>query len=61
MLQTDAALNGGNSGGPLLDANGEVLGVVSAMREASDSTGFAIPGATAQTLVAHVLRTAGVF
>ncbi|MDX6698945.1 MAG: hypothetical protein QOE65_2342 [Solirubrobacteraceae bacterium] len=45
-LQTDAAINTGNSGGPLLDAGGRVLGINSQIRTAgggSEGVGFAIP------------------
>lgn len=45
-IQTDAAINHGNSGGPLLDANGNVLGINSQIRtESGDGTGvgFAVP------------------
>jgi 2-alkenal reductase len=44
-LQTDAAINSGNSGGPLLDAGGRVLGINSQIRSASGSgsgVGFAV-------------------
>ncbi len=44
-LQTDAAINSGNSGGPLLDADGRVLGINSQIRSASGSgsgVGFAV-------------------
>lgn len=45
VLQTDAAVNSGNSGGPLANSNGEVIGVISAKIKNSDveGMGFAIP------------------
>lgn len=43
VIQTDASINPGNSGGPLLNLNGEVVGVSTAMVSGAQSIGFAIP------------------
>jgi S1-C subfamily serine protease len=43
MIQTDASLNPGNSGGPLVDTNGKVLAINTFVRNDSENLGFAIP------------------
>ena len=59
-IQTDAALNHGNSGGPLLNMGGEVIGVAAQIESDSggnDGVGFAVPSSTARSIVAKLLAT----
>jgi hypothetical protein len=51
LLQTDAAVNPGNSGGPLIDRKGNVLGVVVLKRTDSEGLAFAIDGRQAQVFL----------
>jgi S1-C subfamily serine protease len=63
VIQTDAALNKGNSGGPLLDARGDVIGVNSQIATADAAAqgnvgiGFAVPINTVKTVAAQIIRT----
>ena len=43
LLQTDASINSGNSGGPLLNSRGQVIGVTNAKISSAEGIGFAIP------------------
>jgi serine protease Do len=59
-IQTDAAINHGNSGGPLIDGNGDVVGVDTALYNQDPNggfigVGFAIPSNTAKFVVTHIL------
>ncbi|MDR1043164.1 MAG: trypsin-like peptidase domain-containing protein [Clostridiales Family XIII bacterium] len=58
LIQVDAAINSGNSGGPLLDKNGKVIGVNTAKAQA-EGMGFAIPINTAKPIVDKVIKTGG--
>ena len=51
FLQTDASINPGNSGGPLLNMNGEVIGINTAIRANAQGIGFAIPSNLAEQII----------
>lgn len=59
IIQTDAAINRGNSGGPLLDLEGRVVGVNSAIVSPTGTSagiGYAIPAATVARVVPELIR-----
>lgn len=56
LFQTDAAINEGNSGGPLVNLNGQVIGINTAIASNSQNIGFAIPINDVRGLIEQVLK-----
>ena len=59
MIQTDASINPGNSGGPLLDSNGELIGMntmIYSPSGASSGVGFAVPVDTIKKVVPQIIQ-----
>jgi S1-C subfamily serine protease len=62
-IQTDAAINHGNSGGPLLNAAGEVVGVNTQIKSESggnDGIGFSVPSSTVASIVPQLISSGAV-
>jgi S1-C subfamily serine protease len=57
LFQTDAAINEGNSGGPLVNLNGQIIGINTAIASDSQSIGFAIPINNITGLIKQVEQT----
>lgn len=61
LLQTSAPINPGNSGGPLIDINGDVIGVnQSTLRGGAEGIGFAIPSSNVKRTVEQMLAHPGI-
>jgi serine protease Do len=57
FIQTDAAINQGNSGGPLFDLDGKVVGISTAIVEGANTVGFAIPANLIGSVLDDLQRT----
>ncbi len=55
-IQTDAAINQGNSGGPLVNTNGEVIGINARMLANAQNVGFAIPINVAREVIEQIIK-----
>lgn len=56
LVQTDATINSGNSGGPLLNSRGQVIGINTAKAASGEGMGFAIPINVAKPIVEQIME-----
>ena len=56
LIQTNAAINSGNSGGPLLNKRGEVIGITTLKLKAAEGLGFAIPINIVKPIIEQVIK-----
>lgn len=57
LIQTDASINSGNSGGPLINSSGQVIGINSAKASSAEGLGFAIPINIVQPIIKTIIET----
>lgn len=60
LLQTDAAINSGNSGGPLANLKGQVIGINTAVADSAQSIGFAIPINSVKKAIDSIKKTGNI-
>lgn len=56
IIQTDVSLNPGNSGGPLVDSKGEIIGINTAIISMAQGIGFAVPSNTANWVTSELIQ-----
>lgn len=56
LIQTDAPINPGSSGGPLVDVRGRVVGITTAVVQFAQGLGFAIPMSTAMEVIGRIVE-----